>query len=271
MSDAGDARILLIGGDAIDAVDRASSIEDALAKIDARDYAMVIVPDAATALRLRTTERGRSARVVVTSGGDPAPRHGAFISTLAHDLRNPLSAVTTGIELVRLRAPDPDLGKAIDRIASATRRMAAMIDLLSELARATAGKGEPPIRQAADLGELARIAAQQVRTDRKIDVAAAGDVRTSVDPVRVTTAIAGVLEDVVRRGDRGAPIDIRLDGTTADAIAISIEGGAPPAGDVPDLRLYLARHAIEAHGGSLTLDPVERGAIVTIVLPRRTS
>jgi signal transduction histidine kinase len=146
-----------------------------------------------------------------------------------------------------------------------------MIDLLSELARATAGKGEPPVRQTADLGELARLATQQVRTDRKIDVAGAGDVRASVDPVRVTTAIAGVLEDVVRRGDRGAPIDIHLDGSVGDAVSISIAGGAPPAGDVPDLRLYLARHAIEAHGGSLTIDPVDRGAIVTIVLPRRTA
>jgi signal transduction histidine kinase len=265
-----DARILLIGVDG-GAIDRASTADEAVRKLDSRTYSAAIVGDAETAAQLRAHELGRSLRVVVAGvGGDPAARHGAFISTLAHDLRNPLSAIATGIELVRLKAPDPDLGRAIDRIESAAKRMAAMIDQLSELARATAGAGDAAVTQAADLGELARIAAAQVRTERAIDVAATGDVRAAVDPVRMVSAIAGVIDDAARRGPHDVRVEVRVDGADRAAVEIAIAGGAPaPAEGALDLRLYLARHAIEAHGGrfAIAASP-DRGAIVTIVLPR---
>ena len=77
------------------------------------------------------------------------------IAMLAHDLRNPLSAIGTGAALLQRTSPDPHARGVAERIARGVSRMDKMIGDLTDYARA--GLGEIPTTPAPmDVGDLCR-------------------------------------------------------------------------------------------------------------------
>lgn len=63
-----------------------------------------------------------------------------FIAVLGHDLRNPLSAVSTTAELL-IRRPEPDVVRLGERLKSTSRRMAKLINDVLDFARGRLGTG----------------------------------------------------------------------------------------------------------------------------------
>ncbi|MEI6467623.1 MAG: hybrid sensor histidine kinase/response regulator [Verrucomicrobiota bacterium] len=76
-----------------------------------------------------------------------------FMRIAAHDLRNPLSTITSSIHLGRLDKPSPVTAKALQRIESAARRMNAIIEDFLSL-RLLEDQSDPGLGLPFDLIEL---------------------------------------------------------------------------------------------------------------------
>ena len=68
-----------------------------------------------------------------------------FSAVLGHDLRNPLSVITTSAETLMRRAPDETLRRPAARILSSGQRMGRMIEELLDMARARMTRRLPAV------------------------------------------------------------------------------------------------------------------------------
>src|SRR5262249_29484398 len=74
---------------------------------------------------------------------DAHRRKDEFLATLAHELRNPLAPIRTGLEVLRMAGANPDLGQhAREMMDRQLRQMVRLIDDLLDLSRITLGKIE---------------------------------------------------------------------------------------------------------------------------------
>jgi signal transduction histidine kinase len=175
-----------------------------------------------------------------------------FIGILAHDLRNPLSAVSAGTNLLlRSETIDSVDRTRVEMIARASERMNRMITDVLDFARAHLGEGIPVTPEECDLGELCRTAADELRAqhpDRPIEVRVRGDVRGRFDPQRVVQALGNLVGNAVQHGEGPVLIDVvEADHRRSVTTRISNRGRPIPAHLVP--RLFQAFHAVRAGEG----------------------
>jgi sigma-B regulation protein RsbU (phosphoserine phosphatase) len=197
-----------------------------------------------------------------------------FIAVLGHDLRNPLSAIITGSELI-LRTPLNDRAKSIAAlIKQSAHRMEGLIENVMDFARGRLGGGlvlernadaalEPVLRQT--IAELQTAAPAQVF---EIDLSIPDPV--DCDRRRIGQLASNLVGNAITHGAPGAPI--RIGASTKDGELIFFVANAgkpiPPAmmegifrpfsrGSVrPSLQglglgLYISSEIAKAHGGSL--------------------
>jgi hypothetical protein len=81
---------------------------------------------------------------------------------LAHELRNPLVPIMTGLKTFQMIDPDPKLQRARDAMERQVRHMVRLVDDLLDVSRVTAGKIE--LRK--DLVDVATIVQQAVQTSQ---------------------------------------------------------------------------------------------------------
>src|SRR5690606_27702214 len=67
-------------------------------------------------------------------------RKDEFIAILAHELRNPLAAICTGIEAMNLASGPAQLGRIRAMMERQSRQLSALVDDLLEISRVTRGK-----------------------------------------------------------------------------------------------------------------------------------
>ncbi|MFO1065989.1 MAG: histidine kinase dimerization/phospho-acceptor domain-containing protein [Pirellulales bacterium] len=74
-------------------------------------------------------------------------RKNEFLATLAHELRNPLAPLVSGLELLSVENPDPrDAGEARGMMCCQLSHMVRLIDDLMDLSRIDRGKVEPALQ-----------------------------------------------------------------------------------------------------------------------------
>ena len=88
-----------------------------------------------------------------------------FMGILGHDLRNPLSAMTSGAQLLGRQLADEGQQRTLRRMLTAAQRMSGMIDQLLDLTRArmAGGVGFVRSRQPVDVAQLVRQAIDELR------------------------------------------------------------------------------------------------------------
>jgi CheY-like chemotaxis protein len=229
-------------------------------------------------------------------------RKDAFLAILAHELRNPLAPLRTGIELLRLGGDKPGgLKKVLPVLERQVAHMVRLIDDLLDVSRITSGKIQLQ-RQPASLTDLVNGAVDANRA--AID--SAGLTLTislpetpcilDVDPTRFTQVLSNVLNNATKFTDPGGTITIAA--TVANdvsppllsiSIADSGAGIAPSTlphvfelfvqGETPGrgkqglgIGLGLAKQLVEMHGGAIEAhsDGVGRGSVFTIRIPSLT-
>jgi signal transduction histidine kinase len=216
-----------------------------------------------------------------------------FIGILGHDLRNPLSAVVAGLELLGMRPDDARARDILRRMGAATNRMTEMIEALLDLTRARLGRGFDfaRSRELVDLGALLDKAVDELRAAHpKREIACHPTACTVIgDPARLAQLFSNLVGNAIVHGKPSAPITVRVEQCNGEAVIAVHNDGAIPEAIRPTLfepfverdetarakrsgglglGLYIAQQIALAHGGDITVESTEtNGTKLTVRLP----
>jgi PAS domain S-box-containing protein len=219
-----------------------------------------------------------------------------FLAVVSHELRSPLTAAITWIEMLRSGSlGESDRLRAVDTIERNLRHQAHLVGDLLDVSRIAAGKLALEIVPAdvssivadavADQRSRAEIAGLALRHDRAEPEIA------MVDPKRLHQVLSNLIGNAIAFTPRGGSIEVT---STANGHEVEIivrdTGRGIPAHFLPHLfdrfrqaepasvrehgglglGLSIARHLVEGHGGSITAESPgkERGATFRVRLPR---
>jgi two-component system sensor histidine kinase HydH len=209
---------------------------------------------------------------------------GQFAAGIGHELRNPLGVVESSAFLLRQRlgqlgVDDPGVGRHLDKITAEVQRSNKTISDLLELARS-----RPPRRRRV----AARPVLEQIVTTAalppavKVTVDAPDDVTIDVDPDQLGRVIGNLLLNAsqamqgngsiqVEARRNGAETQVRVSdsgpGVTAEVRHRIFEALFTTKAKGSGLGLALCRRVTEAHGGTIDLEPSERGATFVTTIP----
>lgn len=215
-----------------------------------------------------------------------------FVAILGHDLRNPLGALVAGTELLTLQLTDDRHQRTLSQMASAGRRMTAMIEQLLDLTRARLGDGVGFVRshKPLDVRELVQRAIDELRAahrGREIALETIGDCASTGDPERLVQMFSNLLANALTHGDPAGGVAVTLTGHAAEvAIEIRNQGVIPPERVATlfepfrreprharsaglGLGLFISQQIALAHGGNIAVQSAaDIGTVVTVRLPR---
>jgi len=217
-----------------------------------------------------------------------------FVGVLGHDLRNPLSAMLTGAQVLEHSLSDEKQLRTLRRMTSAGQRMTDMIDQLLDLTRArlAGGLGFVRTRKPVDVAQLVQRTVDELRgahPERDILVETQGLSRTSADSDRLLQMFSNLVSNALHHGQAGSGVAIEVDGTQRDiAVRISNRGGIPPQllptifdpfrgrhaeakkSHGLGLGLFISQQIALAHDGDIQVESDERtGTTFTVRIPRR--
>jgi PAS domain S-box-containing protein len=223
-------------------------------------------------------------------------RKTAFLATLAHELRNPLAPIRSGLQLMRRTRSDPAaIGRVQDIMDRQLDHLVHLVDDLLDVARITRGQVE--LKPA--LVNLADVLHAAVETSMPLVEAARHrlDVRLPPEPLvlhadatRITQVVSNLLNNAAKYTPRGGHIVLAAERDGEQAlIAVSDNGiGIPPeslgevfqmftqvahaAQHMPGglgIGLSLVRSLVELHGGTITAASAGTGtgSVFTVRLP----
>lgn len=199
-----------------------------------------------------------------------------FIAILAHDLRNPVSALSSGLRMIERRAIDAATIELVGFMRASVNRMALLIENLLDQARKRNGGGIVIERsQAEDLGAaLSQVSAelQTVTSDQVIKTTIELSAPVFCDVARISQLYSNLLGNAVTHGASGKPIEVTawlVDGDFVLTVANSGDRipeellrtifmpfertSNRPSREGLGLGLYIAMEIAKGHGGTLTV------------------
>ena len=217
-----------------------------------------------------------------------------FVGILGHDLRNPLSSIHTGAQLLARRLTSEADLRAVRRMVASSARMRDMIDQMLDLTRARLGGGIGFIRARTrvDVAELVgRIVdeIQDASPDRPIAVTATGDCHTAADATRLLQLFSNLVSNAVHHGTPGTPVSVSVEGTSDGIVTVVRNEGCIRPSILPrifdafrgerstsssrglglGLGLFISRQIVLAHGGSIDVESQPpAGTAFTVKLPK---
>ncbi len=220
-------------------------------------------------------------------------RKSEFLATLAHELRNPLAPIRSGLDLMRMSAADPAASAKIH--AMMDRQLGHLVHLVNDLldvARITRGKIELK-KEAAD---LAAVVAMALETSAGMIDASAhalevdvphGVLPVEVDVTRLVQVISNLLNNAAKytppggriklsaRQEDGAAVLTVADsgvGIPAEAMATLFDMFTQVGGNMArsqgglGIGLSLVRRLVELHDGAVSAQSAGRGAGSTFMV-----
>lgn len=163
------------------------------------------------AIQRDVTERRRSEEEL----RDADRKKDEFLATLAHELRNPLAPIRSGIQILR-KKPSPEmLEKTLTMMDRQAKHIVHLVDDLIDVSRITRGKIELKIEQL-DLRQIISsvIEAQQVATGNAPRLISWSVPKNAMpingDATRVFQIVSNLLSNAVRYSEPPAPVQIEL-------------------------------------------------------------
>jgi two-component system, OmpR family, phosphate regulon sensor histidine kinase PhoR len=221
-----------------------------------------------------------------------------LVGNISHEFRTPLASVKAMAETLRDGALKDEKVAAdfLGRIEAEVERMTQLVAELTELSRIETGKAELRL-EPTDLNALAEEVVRQMQpqADRKglsLSVELCPDLPpVKADRERIRQVIANLVHNAVKFTDAGGAVVITtLRHDDISSVVISDNGVGITADDLPHVfeRFYkadkarsgegtgmglaIARHIIEAHGGSIVVaSQAGKGAAFTFNLPLSTN
>lgn len=240
-------------------------------------------------------ERRGPVRRVLSSVRDATARqraeqdHAALISTVAHELRSPLTSVK-GFSSTLLRRwerfSDDQKRFMLETIEADADRLTRLITELLDVSRIDAGRLDVRA-QPIDLVLTAQRHVERLRSveeyaGRELEVADAPDLpEVWADPDRLSQILGNLLENGLRHGAGTVRVEVATapettgDGREMVAVTVTDEGDGVPEAHLPlvfnrfwhggkrrgstGLGLYVVRGLVEAHGGTIGVDRAPSG------------
>jgi len=212
-----------------------------------------------------------------------------FTSDVSHELRTPLMAMRTVGEVgLRERRDAAAYRDVVGSMLEEVDRLTCLVDRLLALSRAEHSGADPSL-EVVDLGTLATDVTSQ------LDVLAEEKGQTLIierpatamgiaDPVLLRQALTNLIDNAIKYSPDGSRVEVRVWASSAHCgLDIKDEGpgiaperrarvfdrfyrGAATAGEGSGLGLGIARWAVDAMGGQLTLEPAVQGSLFRITL-----
>jgi signal transduction histidine kinase/ActR/RegA family two-component response regulator len=243
--------------------------------------------------RAASADREREARLEAEAANRSKDE---FLMVLSHELRTPINAVYGWARMLQgTQLDEPEMRRAIEAIVRNANAQVQLIDDLLDVSRIVSGKLRLDVRTV-DLAAVAEAALDSVRP-----AAAAKDIRlqsildpfagpVTGDPARLQQVLWNLLTNAIKFTPRGGRVQIHLQRVNSHIEIVVSDTGQGIAPDLLPvifdrfrqadssstrshgglgLGLALARHLVDAHGGTLTAQsPGEnQGATFTVKLP----
>ncbi|MGD7733042.1 sensor histidine kinase [Propionibacteriaceae bacterium G57] len=136
-----------------------------------------------------------------------------FVANVSHELKTPIGAIALLAEAVGEAADDPEAVQHFAaRLSKESNRLADLVSQIIELSRLQSsdpqiGRDLVPV---ADIVEAAIDRSRELAVQRHVSIATTGDVELEVecDPVRITDAVANLLQNGIVYSDEGSRVAI---------------------------------------------------------------
>lgn len=220
-----------------------------------------------------------------------------FIGVVSHELRTPLTVIlgfTRLLERPEARRRADVVAKSVDAIRDKAEVMTALVEELLDVTRIESGQLELSERDV-DVEKLVDECVSSTPLTERHELSASAEVglpEVWCDPNRLSRAVSGLLSNAVKFSPEGGKITVRVRQKDEDlCISVSDHGIGIPAEerrhlfdrftqrDMSTTRsfggfgmgLYLAKWAIEAHGGRIDVrSKPGKGSTFTIRIPIET-
>jgi signal transduction histidine kinase len=238
-------------------------------------------------VRERTAELERSEAELRLA----ATQKDEFLAILAHELRNPLAPLRSGLDLLLRRVQrEPTVERTLGVMNRQLDHMVRLIDDLLDVSRISRGALELK-KQSVDLTGLVQTTVDAARPlfqqrEQTLTATLAPNVAGMVDPTRVNQIVANLLTNAAKFTPRGGQISVHLEVENGAGLVRVVDSGAGiPAeqaqrifdmfarikrgdGGEPGLGigLALARKLAQMHGGTLTAASAGEGQGSTFLL-----
>lgn len=215
-----------------------------------------------------------------------------FMGMLAHDLRQPLNAISMAAQTA-LAAPAEKSASLLNMQKRAIDRMSRMIAELLDFTRVRPESGMPIQREFTDFAEIVRISAEEIRLANQrhaVNVNVHGSCTGYWDPDRLAQVCSNLICNAIEHSAPESPIEVDL---TADqelvSMRVSNAGAAIPedllstlfqpfrrgrsqrrAKDGLGLGLHIVDQIVRAHGGTLRVESDTSGTHFIVALPLGT-
>ena len=232
---------------------------------------------------------------------DEAARKNEFLAMLGHELRNPLAALSHGLDLLADVLGDPERAEELRRMMTRqTARIVALLDQLLDIARVIAGKVEIS-NHPVDLVDTIRAAVETVQPiltaqEHELTLGLPSNERVLVlgDAVRLTQIVENIITNAAKYTNKRGRIELLLEADRDTArITIRDNGIGMSSELLPHifevftqaprnldrsqgglgLGLPLVHRLVEMHGGQVTAESPgsDQGSVFVITLPRAYS
>lgn len=215
-----------------------------------------------------------------------------FSALLAHDLRNPLSAILGSARLLQRKSQDPQAQEAAARIVASGNRMGRLIEDMLNLARARSAGGLMVNREPGDFRSLVeRVIREHQATapERLIEGRFVGEYTGSWDCEGMAQVVSNLIGNALKHGDPRSGVQVSLDGQSPQRVTLSVtnagtiaqeimgqlfdplRGGQRPPGrrEGLGLGLYMVSQIVNGHLGSVEVDSGRDGSTTfRIAVPR---
>jgi signal transduction histidine kinase len=219
--------------------------------------------------------------------------HEEMIGIVSHDLRTPLGAIGSCVELLGDQTYEgPAKEGILGRIGNITRRMTAMVDQLLDVTRTRLGTGIPVLRGPAGLQAIVANVLEEVRLAfRGTTFKQLGEnVEGSWDSDRLGQAISNLASNAAQYGPPRGTVTVETSRIGDDvSIVVHNENGSGPIPEAQlrtlfdpfkrgdgaghakglGLGLYIVHEIVRGHGGTVVATSDHTGTAFRILLPMR--
>jgi PAS domain S-box-containing protein len=214
-----------------------------------------------------------------------------FLSVAAHELKTPLTAAKSATQLLARTFKDTKLTntqeRALNTVDKQIAKLARLASQLLDTVRLESGRLSIEMDDA-DLVEVVRSAIQQIEvvTDRHtFTLDAPSGLRMRVDALRLEQVLTNLLDNAVKFSPAGGTVEVTIKKEIATAVLTVRDHGigvarehraklfeqfyqAHPNRSGLGLGLYISRHIVERHGGTMYAEePSGAGTRFVISLP----